>query len=168
MGGVDLEVEFATFTRSAWRLCSRDEYDVGGAEIGSILEWRQTGYAPEPDNGWLPIVRAARRRGATVGRVQVLSRPLTEYARWLLSIYPQNILAGEDVSIAYRDEHPDRLADLCRDFWLFDDERVVVLHYDAHGCFLGAVNGSTGLDYYRRLRDLAVAVARPMGHAAVA
>lgn len=168
MDEVDLAAEFASFTRSAWRLCTLDEYDVGDDERASITEWVRTGHAPEPDNGWLPIVRAARRRGASIGRVQVFSRPLTRYAQWLLAVYGQNLAVGEDVRIAYRDEHPGGLRDLNVDFWIFDGAKVARLLYGRQGRFLTAYDDTRYLDDYRQLRDRAVAVAQPIGHAAVA
>lgn len=168
MGEVDLAAEFHGFTRSAWRLCSLDEYDVADDELASITEWTRTGHAPEPDNGWLPILRAAQHRGATIGRVQVLSRPLTRYAQWLLAVYQLNRAAGEDVRIAYRHEDPTRLRDLNVDFWIFDGARVARLLYDHRGRFLAAYDDTCYLDDYQRLRDRAVTAARPIGHAAVA
>jgi hypothetical protein len=41
------------------------------------------------------------------------------------------------------------------DFWLFDDQHVVVLRYDPEGRFLGTEQPKDVLTY-RRLRDLAL------------
>lgn len=166
MGEVDLAGEFAT-CRSAWRLCALDEYVVP-EEAAAIDTWERTGAAVSADNGWLPILAAARRRGASIGRVQVFSRPLTRYAEWLLAVYPLNVAAGEDLRIAYRDEHPGGLPGLTVDFWLFDDQRIARLVYDHKGRYLTAYDDTAYLSDYRRLRDHALAAARPIGQAAVA
>lgn len=166
MGEVDLAGEFAT-CRSAWRLAALDVYVVP-EEAAAIDTWERTGTAVSVDDGWLPIVAAARRRGTTVGRVQVFSRPLTRYAQWLLAVYPLNVAAGEDVRIAYRDVHPDGLAELRGDFWIFDDARVARMSYDHRGRFIVAWDETAYLDDYRQIRDRALAVAQPIGQIVVA
>ena len=70
--------------------------------------------------------------------------------------------------IASRDEHSDGLAALREDFWLFDGERVAVLHYSPDGRFLAVSDGSDRLGHYLALQQLALAAAEPLGHAAVA
>jgi hypothetical protein len=70
-------------------------------------------------------------------RVHVVSEPLSDYLRFEITGYRLNVEAGEEVRILPRQataglDLPDH------DFWLFDGQQVVCMHYDADGAFLGA------------------------------
>jgi hypothetical protein len=67
----------------------------------------------------LRMVGDAVAAGKRVHRVHVVDFPLSDYIRYELAVYPENIAAGEDVRIAPRSAHPG-LVDLGTDFWLFD------------------------------------------------
>jgi hypothetical protein len=85
-------------------------------------------------------------------RVRIVQTPLTEYQRFQLSWgYPENTAAGEEIYIL--DKEPPGL--LSVDFWLFDDEQVIVLEYDDEGRFLRPVVAET-VAPYRQARDMAL------------
>ncbi len=80
----------------------------------------------------LALIAALRQAGRYVGRLHVVDRPLSDYIRYELAVYAENVAAGEDVLIADRSLHPE-LADLREDFALFDAETVILFDYDAEG-----------------------------------
>ena len=68
-----------------------------------------------------------------------MSEPLTEYTRFGLAAYSDNIAAGEKIGIIPRAALTD--ADqgwASEDFSIFDEKLVVLLSYDDTGRFLGA------------------------------
>jgi hypothetical protein len=152
----DLAAAFDTFERSAWRLASRDIYDVP-AEVLAVATWTERGEFIPPDNGWPELVKARVSAGRSMGRVQVVTRPTSEYMAWMLRAYAANTAAGEDIRLAFRDQLPAELAGISEDFWLFDDQSVWVMDYDERGAWHGAWDDSTHLDRYldlqRRLVD---------------
>jgi hypothetical protein len=83
---------------------------------------------------WLELVRSARAAGKRMERVHVVVEPLSDYLRYELAWwYADNVAAGEDVRIL-----PTRPrqwpAGLPRhDFWLYDSQKLAVLHYDPQG-----------------------------------
>ena len=71
-----------------------------------------------------------------MGRVHVVDRPLTDYVRYELAVYAENVAAGEDVLIADSSVYPE-LAGLTQDFALFDSETAVLFDYDEDGLVRG-------------------------------
>src|SRR5262249_19564591 len=91
----------------------------------------------EPDDGswfadWPEWIVQQRAAGRDVGRVRVLTDPLTDYLRFELSITPVAVQAGENIRLL----RPGRFAELGvprEDFWLFDDTTVALLHFGDDG-----------------------------------
>lgn len=106
--------------------------------------------------GWLARVRAWRAAGKRMGRVRMLTDPLTEYLRFELAITPPALDAGEDIRFL----PAVRAADLgmpAEDFWLFDSTLVVVMAFGDHGVSGARVITETGMvARYREWRDRAV------------
>jgi hypothetical protein len=81
---------------------------------------------------WLARVRTWTSAGQRIGRVRMLTDPLTDYLRFELFITPPAVDAGERIRFL-RAAQADEL-DLPReDFWMFDDERVVRMTFGQQG-----------------------------------
>ncbi len=85
---------------------------------------------------WLVRVRHFRHTGGWIGRVHVISRPLTDYLRYEFAVYCRNVEAGEDVRILDLTDRPDPGLP-AQDFWIFDETAVVRMDYDLDGIQLG-------------------------------
>jgi hypothetical protein len=125
---------YRTCSVSARRLETLQEYDVSGDEerfraflAGEPLPPPRPGKADD-----LALIADLRKRGRDIGRVHVIDRPLTDYLRYELAVYAENVAAGEDVLIADRSAHPE-LEGLAQDFVIFDSETVVLFDYDQAG-----------------------------------
>ena len=158
---------FASFTRSAWRLETLPAYGTEDSDP-SFARYLELGHLPPLEQrpraqAWLAAVRQVTMEGRRMGRVHVLGRPLSSYLVYELATYPENAAAGETIGIADADTHPE-LAGLDRDFWLLDDELVLVMDYDSHGCFqqLTPTRDRQWVTRARRQRDLAVACSVPL------
>ncbi len=158
---------FATFTRTAWRLETLPAYGTPDSDP-SFAAYLELGHLPPledrpPKQAWMAAVRQAVAEGRQLGRVHVVRRPLTPYLDYELATYPENVEAGEDIRIADADQHPE-LATLSTDFWLLDNERVLVMAYDDDGRFINAMptTNPTVVPACRRFRDLAIACSVPL------
>ena len=162
---------FDSFRHSAWRLEALPAYGTAESDPSFAAYLRAGQLTPleerPPKQAWMAAVQKAGVSGKRLGRVHVLSRPLSPYLEYELATYPENVAAGEDVRIADRGEHPE-LEALTRDFWLLDDESpvpsVLLMTYDAEGRFvsLEPTRHPAMVARCRRQRDLAVACSVPL------
>jgi hypothetical protein len=125
---------YRTCRHSARRLETLQDYDVSGDEdrMAAFLAGEPL---PPPGPGKLAdleLIASLRQRGVHVGRVHVITRPLSDYVRYELAVYAENAAAGEDVRIADGTAHP-ALGKLAQDFAVFDSETVILFDYDGNG-----------------------------------
>ncbi len=149
---------FQAFESSAFKMETRDRYDVEGErdEFRSFLEGADM---PEEweDSPWM---RSMTEAGKTLRRVHILRSPLSDYLRFELGWgYVGNVRAGEDIRIIdLADRELQGLPD--HDFWLMDDSRVYRMHYGEDDGFLGAeLLGEESLPEYRAYRESAWSLA---------
>jgi hypothetical protein len=153
-----------TDIRSSWfRLETLQRYDVDyeRADLEAFLRSQPLDTTPGP---WQATLRDHVAAGRRLARVHVLEEPLSDYVRYELQAYVPNVDAGEDVRvIAVRSG--DWLDNVPRhDYWLFDDERLWLMDYDAGGCFQAArrIDDPAAIDQHRRWRDAALAQSIPL------
>ncbi|MGH3287114.1 MAG: DUF6879 family protein [Streptosporangiaceae bacterium] len=152
------------FRRAAFRLEARDSYAVA-SDGGDLARYLAGDDAPDPDrkNAWLDELRADTAAGKRWQWVHVVYGPLSDYLRYEFEWgYAVNIHAGAEVRILDLAEHRRPSGLLDEDFWLLDDEAVLIMRYDARGQFLGAEPADPGeLSRYRRAHDVAWQAATP-------
>ena len=145
----DLAWWLQNFERSAFRLETLPEYNVP-QEAEMVARFKRGEPVDLPDDHpWLERVRHHCRAGKLMRRVRVVTYPLTDYLRMEMAWYRKSVAAGEDIRITE--------TRLSGDFWLFDDQTVVVLHYDSEGRFTGTTTEQGSLTRYLSLRDRALA-----------
>lgn len=86
---------------------------------------------------WLDMVRQAAAEGRRFARVRVVSRPLTDYSRFSLSVAERTVAAGDDIRYLARD-HPGAEKLPNHDYWLFDSRILAMMHFGDDDRFLGA------------------------------
>lgn len=127
----------ARFTRSLFRLETHDHLDVP-----SDREDMRKYLAGEPGPGprpWLDVIRDEVSRGLHTYRVHVVRSPLTDYLRYVCEWgYRLNVEAGEHVAILDLAERDAPRELVWTDYWLIDDQHVVLMSYDERGRFVGA------------------------------
>ncbi len=90
---------FDSYQREAFRLETLPSYGVSKEHSG-FEKFLGTGELDIPDDDpWLVRVRHFRHTGRWIGRVHVISRPLTDYLRYEFAVYRRTVEAGEDVRI---------------------------------------------------------------------
>jgi hypothetical protein len=148
---------FRSFSRTAWRWEAQGTYHQPD-EVEPWQRWRD-GEPALTDlewlRPWLDQIRTSTQAGKRFERVRMMTEPPTEYLRWQLEVTPANIEAGEIIHIL--PESQGRELGLPReDFWLFDDERLAVLHFtsdDMKGAEI--ITDPATVARYRTWRDLA-------------
>ena len=154
-----------TFRRTAFRLETRDSYALGyeradferflaGSPVPpSELDW----WRP-----WLDQVAQFAREGKTVSRVRVLAEPPTDYQRWMLWSTPWHDAPARR-SATCRAGRRTRSGFPTHDWWLLDDERVIIMAFDDDGNPVQKtlVTDPDLIARYRTWRDLAVRARHP-------
>ncbi|WP_433518258.1 DUF6879 family protein [Nonomuraea sp. CA-143628] len=127
---------FDGFQTSAWRLETRAVYSMPG-EQEEFTSFLTTGRLDIPDDdAWLTRVRDFRASGRTIGRVHALTRPLSDYLRYEFAVYSHTSRVGEDIRIADLTDTPNPGIPNF-DFWMFDEQHVVLMEYDLDGVQVG-------------------------------
>ncbi|MGW0180118.1 DUF6879 family protein [Nocardia sp. NPDC003345] len=123
--------------REAFHLEVRDSYGVA-VESGPLQAFLSGNSEDDYQwfRPWRSLVEATTRRGVAVRRVRVVTEPITDYHRWMLTVTPENIKAGED--IRYLPRHRAGQVPV-EDYWLLDDERVAFHARDPDGRGVGLV-----------------------------
>lgn len=130
----DLAELFTVCKRSALHLEMRDGYTLNDPMLD---EWRagRRHDPAEPASWWRPwleLMRSVTGRGVEVRRARIVSEPVSEYIRFEYDLTFMNIFVGENVRWLSRREATD-IALPGNDFWLFDDEVLVVNHFAGNG-----------------------------------
>jgi hypothetical protein len=154
----DLGVLFEAFERSAFRLEARDTYKVPDEDerLAAFLLGRELPARTAEEDEWLGLLTRATAAGRKIVRVRIVTKPLTDYTRFELAVYPENIGAGEEIRVVERERLPQGRDSWDEDFWLFDRDTAVVLQYETDGRFLGVEEGRD-VDRYRRIEREALA-----------
>ena len=92
----------------------------------------------EPDDftwldWWLEMVRDHRAAGRTCRRLRVVSEPLSDYQRWVLSFTDLFVDAGEDIRYVPRPRLVGLALPGSGDFYVFDECAAMFLHYAGNG-----------------------------------
>ena len=140
-----------------FRLEVLDAYEVAtdGNDFGRYLRG-EPGPDPLRKGPWLRRLAADAARGFRNYRVHVLTSPLSDYLRYECEWgYLPNAAAGEDIRILDLAEKPRPDGLISEDFWIMDNEAVVLMDYQA-GRFTGAEVLSAAIaPRYRAARDAA-------------
>lgn len=166
--GTDFWQAFLEFKRSAWRFEQQPAYFIGyeHKQFDDFLAGHPKPPTENPDLGdWMKQVARQAAEGKTVGRVRILDEPPTDYQRWMLWMDRWNREAGE--TIQYLSRSGARRSGLLPaasgpDWWLFDDERLVLMHFDVEyrRIKVELLVDEPEVVQARRWRELAITAAR--------
>lgn len=155
----------SSFTDTAFRLEARSEYAVD--EERDALQGYLEGSRVPPSRfpwwqDWLDMIRSLSAEGRVVGRVRVLSEPLTPYQRWECWGDRWHAAAGERIAYLPR-SRAQAIGLPLEDWWLFDSRQLVLMRFDDAGALTGTelVTDPAIVRVYRGWQKLALRHASP-------
>ena len=147
--------QFSTVKQSSWRWECQGDYPI---DHESMKKW----LAKEPisqeeykeDSEWLLYIQGLNEAGIPFERARMVTEPLTDYLAWMLAVTNSNIDAGEDIRWCKESSIRD-LGMPDYDFYIFDDNRVVIFHHDENKIFTHAelVDDEASVAAHRALRE---------------
>lgn len=159
----EFEQLFADVQQSWFRLETLQNYDMH-SDRDAIPTFLRGESVRELPASYFTITEQHVAAGRTLSRVHVVEEPHTDYMRYELAQYAQNVAAGEEVRIASvaRGEWPSKLP-RAHDYWLFDDRDLWLMEYDDEHRLLAVelTNDPAALAQHRSWRDAALAVSIP-------
>jgi hypothetical protein len=158
----DLDRLWNESRREIFRLETLPVYTVPEEEkaLAAFLRGESLPVRTPETSSWIGRLAETSAKGVRLYRVHIVDLPLTDYLRYELASYPDSTAVGMETYIAERAGHPD-LAGLDEDYWMFDEQHVVVMTYDPEGRPLGPVPGKD-VERYVAWRDVAMAHAVPL------
>jgi Family of unknown function (DUF6879) len=154
---------FTSVRRSWFRLETLQHYDAR-SERAAFAAFRRGEPIDTTPGPWQEMVRQHVAAGRDLRRVHVVEEPLSDYIRFELEVYVPNVEAGEDVRVipVPRGAWPNGVPR--HDYWLFDDQRLWLMDYDADDAFETArlIDDPSVIDQHREWRDTALAHSIPL------
>ncbi len=156
------------YRRTAYRFELQPYYMVNGEQesFRHFLEGRPVSPLNiEEDRAWLERVKERSAEGAEMARVRVHQDPPTDYQRWMRYRGAFNEQYGETIyyfTVAQAITAGILGGVALRDWWFFDDERLMVLTHNTEGRRIQTelITDETELKMARALWDLAVHTTR--------
>jgi hypothetical protein len=163
----ELQDQFGSYRHTARRAELQAAYWVAGERAS--FEWFLAG-KPEPfpevegTRAWLEQAAQRTASGIQVERIRIHRDPPTDYQRWLRMFDQQYIAAGDRICYltAAQADEVGLLGVGARDWWLLDDERLLLLTHDEEGRRIHAelITDEPELTRARAWWDLAVHMTR--------
>jgi hypothetical protein len=154
---------FTSVRRSWFRLETRQHYDAISERdsFAAFLRGQPIDTTPGP---WQQMIRGHVAAGRHLSRVHVVEEPLSDYIRYELEVYAPNAEAGEDVRLIVVPSGTWPTGVPRQDYWLFDDEHLWHMDYDADDAFQAArlIDDPAVVDQHRQWRDTALAQSIPL------
>jgi hypothetical protein len=127
-----------TCQRSAVHLEMRDGYMWDDPKL---IAWKAGERLDPADRAswwrpWLQLIADTVGRGVAVRRARIVSEPVSEYIRFEFDVTFTNLAAGEQVRWLPR-RHATDLALPGNDFWLIDDDTLLINHFSGEGDWTG-------------------------------
>ena len=147
--------------KSIFRLEGRPEYRVPG-EQGNIEKWKK-GELDMSGNKewqkWMESLKNAQAKGLVVSRVRVVPKIMNDYTRCEIDMWQEySAKNGEEFFFMNENEYQTIIAEFgfnTKDFWLFDDEKLLIFNYNKTGQFAGDILIADG-GMVKRYADLKI------------
>jgi hypothetical protein len=144
---------FDSVVRSSWRWECQGHYEVDRAALERWLRGEPQVH-DDADHAWAAYIRRLTRAGIPFERVRMEPEPSTDYIRWMQATTAWNVDAGED--IRWIIETRARELEMPKyDFYIFDDDRVAILQFDADTFLTGVevIDDEDVVHQHRQVRD---------------
>lgn len=156
LAGEDWRRTFDAMRQEAWRLETLPVYRVAQEKelVRRFLDGEPvTREATQP---WFDRIRGYVADGRSVGRVHIVTQPLSDYLRFEFEYYRHNVEAGEAIRILDVTNRSNPLRGV-QDFWMFDRSQIVLMHYESDGTQISREVYEGDSEPFREYQRIAIA-----------
>ncbi len=153
-----------------FRLEGREIYCIPG-DWESFKKWKEKdlGYKRAKEwQKWIKSLKSAQAKGIAVQRIRVIPKQLPDYIKYEIDSWQEfSVKNGEQIFFLDEDEYQKAVSESgfeAKDFWLFDDERLLIFNYNKNNQFTGDIqiadNGM--INRYREMKCKLLKRSTPM------
>ncbi|MFI9718372.1 DUF6879 family protein [Streptomyces sp. NPDC052396] len=155
------DAKFQDFQVEVWRLKTLPHYLVP-EETEDFARFLAGEIPAAPyDEDWFSLIRSHTASGRAMGRVHIVTRPLSDYLRFAFQYYAYSVKAGEDVRVLDVTDRENPLPDF-QDFWIFDQSTIVLMHFDPDGRPVSRELFEGDPEPFRQAQRIALAESMPL------
>lgn len=160
LAGENWRRTFDAMQQEAWRLETLPVYRVPQEDEAIRRFLAGEPVTREATQPWFDRVQMYVASGRSVGRVHIVTQPLSDYLRFEFEHYRHNVEAGEAVRILDVTNRTNPLEGV-QDFWMFDRSQVVLMHYEEDGTQIGREVYEGDMEPFRQYQGIAVSESVP-------
>lgn len=131
--------------KDIFRLEGRAEYRIPG-EQASFADWKKGEFDMAKNDQWqkwIGLLKSTTGKGIVIKRVRVAPNPLPDYIKFEIDLWQKySAKNGEEILFIGTNEYRAIIAEYgfnTKDFYLFDDEKLLILNYDKSGQTAGEI-----------------------------
>jgi len=131
--------------KNIFRLEGRPEYKVA-SEQEDIANWKKGELnlgANKEWQKWMELLKSAKTRGVVTQRVRVAPTPLPDYIKFEIDSWQKySVKNGDKIFFLDKNDYQEIITAYgfnAKDFWLFDDQHLLIFNYDKSGQFAGEI-----------------------------
>ena len=123
--------------KELFRFEALQNYDVP-QEVGTYSKFIKTGEVSfsEDDKEWWSFIKNKKSNNIKTERVRLLKFPITDYSFFELMVHQMSVICGDEIKIILSNEF-NKLDVPIQDFWLINNETVLIMNYDDTGKYIG-------------------------------
>lgn len=125
--------------KNIFRLEGIPEYNVP-EDLVLFEKWKQRNFEFDADSRkWLQNLKSTKERGVKIQRVRIVPLPLSDYIKYEIDFWKHSAKNGEAILFLESKDYENIIKSMAfepKDFWMFDDEVLIIFHYDKTGDFV--------------------------------
>jgi hypothetical protein len=102
---------------------------------------------------WWAYLDDKKKAGIEMKRVRLVEYPLSDYMKMSLAVHKESSKHGMELFTIRGDEYRKLNIDI-QDFWLVDDETVILMNYEKDGTYLGFDVKEDTNQVYSKIKNL--------------
>jgi len=152
------EKEWNNAKNNIFRLESLPEYKVEN-DLKNFEKFKKgLPYIANKDKKWFKKLSSTKNRGLIIKRVRIVKLPLSDYLKYEIDFWQKSIKYGEQILFLKQNDYQKIITSIKfepEDFWMFDDKKLIIFHYNISGEWIGeeVISEQNIIDKYKNVKQ---------------